>query len=88
MMYEGTFKNDMFNGTGTLTYPNGYKWEGKFQNGIPDGKGTVVINVPPTAAKKASFVGVLKDGEMMLSVGKDEVKCPFPPEVPVFELDL
>ena len=40
MTYEGTFKNDLFNGAGALTYPNGYKWEGKFQNGVPDGKGT------------------------------------------------
>jgi hypothetical protein len=29
MTYEGNFKNDLFNGTGTLAYPNGYKWEGK-----------------------------------------------------------
>eukprot|EP00026_Physarum_polycephalum_P000969 Phypoly_transcript_00970.p1 GENE.Phypoly_transcript_00970~~Phypoly_transcript_00970.p1 ORF type:complete len:1129 (-),score=252.32 Phypoly_transcript_00970:187-3573(-) len=86
MTYEGAFKNDLFNGTGTLAYPNGYKWEGKFQNGVPDGKGTMTINSPMNPnSKKSTFGAVLKDNDMLLSVGKEEVKCPCPPEVPVFE---
>ncbi len=85
-MYEGTFKNDAMTGTGTITYPNGYKWEGKFTNGVPEGKGTVQAIFAGT--KKTYPAGSAKEREITISVGKDEVKCPLPPEIPVFELDF
>lgn len=82
---EGSFKNDVMSGSGAISYPNGYKWEGKFSNGVPDGKGTVFITTNSTTKK--SFQGYVKDRELALFIGKDDLKTPTPPDVPQFELD-
>lgn len=39
LVYEGFFKDDKFNGIGTLYLNNGYVYEGSFVNGKKQGKG-------------------------------------------------
>ena len=41
-VYKGQVENGEPdpNGQGTLTHPNGWKYVGKFKNGLPNGKGT------------------------------------------------
>ena len=38
-MYEGTYKNDKFEGNGVYHYANGNRWEGKFKKGKRHGMG-------------------------------------------------
>ena len=39
-VYEGEFRNDLFDGKGVYYYSNGNKWEGKFRKGKRHGMGT------------------------------------------------
>ena len=48
-------KGDCVNGKGTLTFPNGYKYEGEFKDGKLHGKGTLTF---PNGEK---YVGEWKD---------------------------
>ena len=38
--YEGPFKNGLYHGEGTLSWPDGSKYVGQFQNGQRQGQGT------------------------------------------------
>lgn len=44
LVYEGFFKEDKFNGNGTLFLNNGYVYEGSFFNGKKQGKGCLYSN--------------------------------------------
>ena len=55
--YEGEREKGEYHGIGTITYPNGEKWEGEFIDGKPyNGQGTYTF---PDGEK---YVGELKDG--------------------------
>lgn len=41
-VYEGPFRDGMFNGHGVLTYPAGARYEGEFRNGLFQGHGVYV----------------------------------------------
>lgn len=55
--YEGKFKNDQLNGTGTYTYKDGRTYVGTFRNSIIHGKGKY------TWPDGSSYVGDYNDGE-------------------------
>ena len=38
--YKGEFKNSVWSGIGTLTFPDGSTYEGEWDNGFMNGKGT------------------------------------------------
>ena len=54
-VYTGQFKNDLFNGEGTLIYANGDKYVGEFKYGLRHGKGTM------TWIDGSKYVGGFKD---------------------------
>jgi len=56
MEYIGEFKNGVFDGHGTITFPNFDKYKGQFKNGLPDGQGTYIFH----GGKK--YVGKMKKG--------------------------
>ncbi|MDD5681454.1 MAG: hypothetical protein PHI59_09475, partial [Candidatus Omnitrophica bacterium] len=41
-VYEGEFRNGLFNGKGKLVWRNSDKFEGEFKDGLVNGKGTFV----------------------------------------------
>ena len=55
--YEGEFKDDKFNGIGTLTSKIGDKYVGEFKNGKYEGQGTL------TSQNGDKYVGGFKDGK-------------------------
>jgi len=56
MEYIGQFKSGVFDGQGTITFPNFDKYEGQFKNGFPDGQGTYIFH----GGRK--YVGEMKKG--------------------------
>ena len=54
--YVGEFRNDAFNGHGTITWANGNKYVGEFKDGKMNGQGTY------TYAEGAKDVCDFKDG--------------------------
>ena len=55
--YTGAFKDDKFNGEGTMTYANGSTYTGEWKDGQPNGQGTMTY---PDGGKDT---GEWKDGE-------------------------
>ena len=43
-VYEGEFRNGLFNGKGTLTQRNGTCYEGEFRDGLFEGRGKLAIS--------------------------------------------
>ena len=43
-LYDGEWKNDQFEGSGSLVTPNGNKYVGQFKNGLFEGKGYLIDN--------------------------------------------
>nr|CAH8868614.1 unnamed protein product [Trichobilharzia regenti] len=58
-VYWGYWKNNIFNGTGTLKLINGTKYEGEFVNGKPSGHGKLTRQ---TILMMPSYEGLWKDG--------------------------
>ncbi|MGT2950487.1 hypothetical protein BU202_04045 [Streptococcus cuniculi] len=56
MTYNGTVVANKMSGQGNLTFENGDKYEGQFQNGIFNGKGTF------TSASGWTYEGEFKNG--------------------------
>ena len=56
-VYDGTFKDGLFEGKGTYTYPTGDIYTGDFKNGLPDGKGIY------TFATGDRYEGDFKEGK-------------------------
>src|SRR3989338_1678469 len=55
-VYDGNFKNGLFNGKGTLTRRDGARYEGEFKDGLFDGKGIV------NHSNGVKYEGEFKDG--------------------------
>lgn len=55
-VYEGEFKNGLFNGKGILTWSNAACYKGEFKNGLMDGKGNYV------GSDGSKYEGDYKDG--------------------------
>jgi len=55
-VYNGEFKDGLFNGQGTLTYANGDRYEGQFRDGKFNGHGQLDF------AHHRQYVGEFKDG--------------------------
>ena len=82
-MYEGHFRNNMFNGHGVMTYSDGLVYEGQWQNGKKCGKGRlkkgeqVVVGVfEEDKVVGPNWIEAMKgrDGEGMTMGGKHRVK--------------
>jgi hypothetical protein len=58
--YTGEVSDNVPNGQGTATYPDGTKYSGEFQNGICHGQGTFIL------ADGSEFIGELEDDEWTL----------------------
>jgi len=56
LKYEGEISNEVPNGQGTLTYPDGEKYVGEYKDGKENGQGTFTF---PDGDK---YVGEFKDG--------------------------
>lgn len=51
--------------------------------------GSVTINTPLNPSqKKTTFVAAVKERDVSLAFGKEDVKFALPPDAPVFELDV
>lgn len=77
-IYDGDFKNGVMNGTGKITYDNGYEYEGEFKDGLFDGQGKMTYN------GELFFEGEWVDNnfnptilQTIEDVGKDEDICPY-----------
>ncbi|MDD2688968.1 MAG: hypothetical protein PHT41_02290 [Candidatus Omnitrophica bacterium] len=57
-VYQGNFKNGMFDGKGALIWTNGSKYEGEFKDGLMNGKGVF------TQRNGDKYEGDFKDGYM------------------------
>jgi len=57
-LYEGQFKDGVFEGKGTLTYDNGVQYSGEFKNGLYDGKGILIYT------DTSKYEGQFKEGQL------------------------
>ena len=55
--YKGFFKNNLFNGQGRMTFPNGISYDGEFTNSRLNGVGRI------TTQSNVELVGFFKDSE-------------------------
>ena len=55
--YEGSFKDDKFNGYGTMRYADSSEYSGEWKDNKPNGKGNL------TDVRKTKFMGEWKDGK-------------------------
>lgn len=60
LKYSGNFKNNLFNGLGTLTFNRG-TYRGQFKNGKFDGYGKLITKSSSYSFSKRSYVGYFKN---------------------------
>jgi len=68
----------LFHGKGTLSLPNGYIFEGEFENGFPKGHGTIKLpdgNILIGEIGENSFVEQTTEKPPVASNFEDEVKA-------------
>ena len=56
--YEGDYKNNMRNGFGVMTYPDGRKYEGDFKNNMRNGYGVMTYQDRGKYEEGSSYEGV------------------------------
>ena len=62
IIYEGDFKNNLFEGTGRYNYSDGYYYIGEFQKGLKHGKGSDYYENGNTIYE-GTFVNDMKEGK-------------------------
>ena len=60
-MYEGKFRNGIFNGQGTYTFLDGKNYVGEFRNGKFNGQGTYIYGIGKLKGEK--YEGEWKNGK-------------------------
>lgn len=61
-VYEGQFRNGIFNGNGTYKSVSGWVYTGQFRNGYADGKGKL------TTEGQATYEGTFKRGSIKMKI--------------------
>jgi hypothetical protein len=65
----------MFNGSGTMVSHDGARYEGEWQDGLPDGQGTLLRpDLPPFTGLWKH--GCFRDGDRRTSFGVASSSCP------------
>lgn len=66
-VYEGFFKDDLAHGYGTYNFSNGMVFEGSFEKGFLEGKGSLT-----SSDKKALYIGQFHHGS---AIGPGKLSC-------------
>lgn len=66
-MYDGSFKDNAFNGQGSFQYASSIKVEGKWANGQLEGKGSIFQLLSPTDKKPTHLTGTFSHGSFVRS---------------------